>query len=158
MPLFALGLNFAWEVLYSLNDLVIHPTTGGVQGIVNLVWACFDLIIVYTYFKYGKKFFPEKAKKYFVVFSLLAFISCFAIQLAFFFNFPAIPAARPSPPGGCTGCGGRSSGCGLAWGSRSVHRRSLLYSMSKTIQSLLQISKSVKESAGTSKLTLFLRG
>lgn len=96
MPLFALGLNFAWEVLYSLNDLVIHPTTGGVQGIANLVWACFDLIIVYTYFKYGKKFFPEKAKKYFVVFSLLAFISCFAIQLAFFFNFPAIPAAQYS--------------------------------------------------------------
>jgi len=96
MPLFALGLNFAWEVLYSVNDLVIDPAGGGVQGYVNLVWACCDLIIVYTYFKYGKKYFPKAAKKYFISFSILAFASCFALQLAFYFSFPAIPAAQYS--------------------------------------------------------------
>ncbi|HAO5781041.1 TPA: hypothetical protein IP909_002182, partial [Listeria monocytogenes] len=61
MPLFALSLNFAWEVIYSVNDLVINSNSLGVQGLVNLIWACFDLIIVYTYFKYGKKYFPENA-------------------------------------------------------------------------------------------------
>ncbi|MBF2482651.1 hypothetical protein IA817_15315, partial [Listeria seeligeri] len=49
MPLFALSLNFAWEVIYSVNDLVINSNSVGVQGLVNLIWACFDLIIVYTY-------------------------------------------------------------------------------------------------------------
>ncbi|EOI6974999.1 hypothetical protein ACMVKW_001323 [Listeria monocytogenes] len=96
MPLFALSLNFAWEVIYSINDLVINSNSIGVQGLVNLVWACFDLIIVYTYFKYGKKYFPENAKKYFIPFSILVFITGFAIQLAFYFSFDPIPAAQYS--------------------------------------------------------------
>ncbi|HAK1573060.1 TPA: hypothetical protein H1082_001961, partial [Listeria monocytogenes] len=37
MPLFALSLNFAWEVIYSINDLVINSNSIGVQGLVNLV-------------------------------------------------------------------------------------------------------------------------
>ena len=96
MPLFALGLNIAWEIIYSVNDLIISPNSGGIQGIVNLVWACFDIIIVFTYFKYGKKYFPEKAKRYFIPFSILVFSACFAIQFAFYFSFEAIPAARYS--------------------------------------------------------------
>lgn len=96
MPLFALSLNIAWEIIYSINDLFIVPGTNGVQAIVNLVWACLDVVIVYTYFKYGKEYFPEKAKKYFIPFSILVFAVSFAIQFAFYFSFEAIPAAQYS--------------------------------------------------------------
>lgn len=85
MPLFALGLNFAWELIYSVDEIVLGAAS--IQGWVNLVWAVLDAIIVYTYFKYGREYFPEKGKKYFVPFSILAFASCFVMQFAFYFHF-----------------------------------------------------------------------
>lgn len=95
MPLFALGLNFAWELIYSVNDLT--ASTANIQGWVNLVWAALDAVIVYTYFKYGREYFPEKGKKYFVPFSVLAFASCFIMQFAFYFHFEnSIQAAQYS--------------------------------------------------------------
>lgn len=48
MLLFVLGLNIAWEVIYSA-----------------------DVVIVDTYFKYRKEDFPENANKQFVSFSIL---------------------------------------------------------------------------------------
>jgi hypothetical protein len=94
MPLFALGLNFAWEIIYSVDSLVLNPAS--VQGVVNLIWAALDAVIVYTFFKYGRRDFPDKAKKYFAPFSILAFISCFAIQFAFYFHFESVPASKYS--------------------------------------------------------------
>lgn len=94
MPLFALGLNLAWELLYSVDDLLLGAAS--VQGWVNLVWAGLDLIIAYTYLKYGKKYFPEKAQKYFIPFSILVFVTCFIFQFAFYFNFNSILASQYS--------------------------------------------------------------
>lgn len=85
MPLFALGLNFAWEVIYTVDDLAFGAAS--IQGWVNLAWALLDVIIVYTYFKHGRKYFPEKGKRYFIPFSILAFTSCFVMQFAFYFHF-----------------------------------------------------------------------
>jgi len=85
MPLFALGLNFAWELIYSVDELVLGAAS--IQGWVNLVWAVLDAVIVYTYFKYGRKYFPEKGKNHFIPFSILAFASCFVMQFAFYFHF-----------------------------------------------------------------------
>lgn len=96
MPLFALSLNIAWELLYSINDLFIISSSNGIQAIVNLIWACLDLIIVYTYFKYGKKYFPDDSRKYFLPYSLLVFITGFAIQFAFYFSFNSLAAAQYS--------------------------------------------------------------
>lgn len=99
MPLFALGLNFAWEVIYSVDEIVDfigNPDMFSVQTIANIVWACLDAVIVFTYFKYGKASFPENAKKHFVPFSLLAFASCVVLQLAYYFEFKGIPAAQYS--------------------------------------------------------------
>ncbi|MDD4370572.1 MAG: hypothetical protein PHD56_05815 [Anaerostipes sp.] len=61
MPLFALGLNIAWEVIYTVQGLA-NPS---IQTPVNFIWAGCDLVIVCTYFKYGRKHFPENAKAYF---------------------------------------------------------------------------------------------
>lgn len=99
MPLFALGLNFAWEVIYSVDEVVGfigNPDMFSAQTIANIVWACLDAVIVYTYFKYGKAYFPENAKKYFVPFSILAFATCVVLQLAYYFEFKGIPAAQYS--------------------------------------------------------------
>lgn len=94
MPLFALGLNFAWETLYSVDQLFLGSEP--LQGVVNLIWAALDAIIIVTYFKYGREYFPEKAKKYFVPFSILAFVSCFVMQFAFYFQFHKVPASQYS--------------------------------------------------------------
>lgn len=91
MPLFALGLNFAWEILYSFDGFAFN-TFGGIQPWVNLIWAVLDAVIVYLYFKYGRQYFPEKAKKYFVPFSVLAFATSFIIQFAFYFRFKTAAA------------------------------------------------------------------
>ena len=84
IPLYALGLNFAWEVIY-FRDI----GSAGVQGIVNLIWMLCDAVIVYTYFKFGKSEFPDNAKKQFLPFSLLSFAACIVFQLAFLLEFPA---------------------------------------------------------------------
>lgn len=99
MPLFALALNFAWEVIYSVDEVASFIGNSGsfsIQTIVNIIWACLDAVIVYTYFKYGKEFFPENAKKHFVPFSILAFATCVVLQLAYYFEFKGIPAAQYS--------------------------------------------------------------
>jgi len=88
MPLFALGLNFAWEVLYSVDGLFIHKASMlPAQNVANIIWACFDILIVVTFFRYGKKYFPETGKKYFVPFGILAILTCIALQLAFYLHF-----------------------------------------------------------------------
>lgn len=84
IPLFALALNIAWEGLYSFLGLKLPIR---IQTIVNIIWFIFDLIIVVSYFKYGKNDFPKSAKKYFIPFSILTFASCLALQLAFYWEF-----------------------------------------------------------------------
>lgn len=86
MPLFALGLNFAWEVLYSIDGLFINKAFIPAQNVANVVWAVFDIAILVTYFMYGKKYYPERAKKYFVSYSIVAILSSVAMQLAFYLH------------------------------------------------------------------------
>ena len=93
MPLYALGLNFAWETIYAIHDLAAGASA---QAWVNLAWMCLDAVIVYTYFKYGKDEFPENARRYFIPFSILSFAICVVMQLAFFVTFDALPAAQYS--------------------------------------------------------------
>ena len=78
MPLFALTLNLSWEFLFSLffrnNDVVT------LQTIINLIWCCFDIVIAYTYFRYGREDFSQHADpKWFVPWGLAAFVMSFGI-------------------------------------------------------------------------------
>ncbi|MCI5918904.1 MAG: hypothetical protein MRZ75_06240 [Roseburia sp.] len=84
MPLFALALNICWEGLYSGLG-ILEPN--GAQTVVNIIWFLCDILITVTYFKYAKPDFPDHAKKYFIPFSVLAFISCFLIQYGFYVEF-----------------------------------------------------------------------
>ncbi|WAA09147.1 hypothetical protein [Fervidibacillus albus] len=88
MPLFALALNICWEGLYSYNGLTNNPT---VQSWINLVWFLLDIMIVFTYFKYGKKEFSEHADvKYFIPWSILVFVMSFVLQYSFLVEFDSL--------------------------------------------------------------------
>ena len=85
MPLFALTLNLAWEVIYAVDGLFISKSFIFVQSVANVVWACCDIFILVTWLKYGKQYLPDKAKRYFIPYSVLAVIFGFVVQLAFYF-------------------------------------------------------------------------
>ena len=93
MPLFALGLNLVWETIYSFDALSQGIS---VQGIVNLIWMMLDVVILVTYFKYGRARFSNDTKKYFIPWSILVLITCVLIQFAFYFEFHGISAAQYS--------------------------------------------------------------
>jgi hypothetical protein len=96
MPLFALGLNLGWELLYAYNSLV-QGSGPSLQGIINACWALFDLGIVYTYFRYGRRYWPRAfSTNAFVGWSLLVFATSFVLQFIFFDEFGGHNAARYS--------------------------------------------------------------
>lgn len=90
MPLVALGLNIAWEALYT----VVGFGSGAiVQHWINLVWFVLDCGIVYTYFKFGKEEFSERANpRYFVPFAILVFAMSAVLQVSFRVEFGDIGA------------------------------------------------------------------
>lgn len=94
IPLWALGLNMAWEIIYAFNGICSGDF--GAQTIANISWMVCDALIVYTYFKYGRKWMPEQDQKYFIPYSVLAFVSCMVMQLAFYLNMPWLQAAQYS--------------------------------------------------------------
>lgn len=102
MPLFALGLNFAWEAIYSFSDIFLGahgPLEGlnAVQAYVNASWAVLDIVILYTYFKYGKNEFAKSInKKYFPAWILLVILCSFTLQYVFIQEFGFIMGAKYS--------------------------------------------------------------
>lgn len=87
MPLWALGLNIAWEVLQSVFGFIQLGV--GAQICVNTVWAVFDIFILITFFKYGSKHFPKEfSKKIFYLWGALVIAASFVIQYMFVVEFP----------------------------------------------------------------------
>jgi len=67
------------------------------QGIINACWALFDIGIVYTYFRFGKRYWPQAfSNNPFVGWSILVFVTSFVLQLLFFYEFGADLGARYS--------------------------------------------------------------
>lgn len=91
IPLFALGANICWEAIYSIAAMNSFGVNA--QSITNIVWCLFDIVVVYTYFKYGVKYFPANAKRYFISFSVLSFAVNLLLQLAFYLQFPILAEA-----------------------------------------------------------------
>lgn len=89
MPLWALGLNLAWELQYFLlGARHAGPTP---QTIINGFWFLFDLGLVYTYFRYGRKYFPRNFKPVvFYLYGVLVIAVGFIIQDAFLQEFEGI--------------------------------------------------------------------
>jgi len=56
IPFYALALNFAWELLYTYHGFRINGVDA--QNIFSAAWLTFDVGILYTYFRFGRKYFP----------------------------------------------------------------------------------------------------
>ncbi|MEV6957057.1 hypothetical protein [Streptomyces sp. NPDC051183] len=94
MPVAALALNFAWESTYAVNEFL-----GGVsaQGVVNVVWALADIVIIYTYLRFGRAELPETVTRpLFAAWSILVFATAFAVQWLFLAHFGTHDATRYS--------------------------------------------------------------
>lgn len=61
MPIAALGLNIAWEWLYAFHGFATAP--GALQTWVNLVWGLGDCVILFTYFRFGRREFPQLTER-----------------------------------------------------------------------------------------------
>ena len=102
MPFFALGLNVAWESIYTFSDIFlgVHGALIGmtlVQTIANAFWVILDIIILTTYFKFGKKEWGENIdSKYFIPWSILGLITCFILQIVFIVEFGFVMGAEYS--------------------------------------------------------------
>ena len=55
IPFYALALNFAWELLYTYHGFRINGVDA--QNIFNAAWLTFDIGILYTYFRFGRRYF-----------------------------------------------------------------------------------------------------
>jgi hypothetical protein len=89
MPFFALALNIAWEGLYSYIGL--KSNIGSLQTWICIIWFLLDLVIVYTYFRFGKGEFSKYANvKFFIPVSVFIIFMSFIIQYSFFVEFHSL--------------------------------------------------------------------
>lgn len=92
MPFWALTLNIAWEALHTV--LGYKEKGLSLQIVINAIWFVFDIGILYTYFKYGQKSFPDFfSKNIFIIWSVLGLVVSFFIQYFFVEEFGRSKAA-----------------------------------------------------------------
>jgi hypothetical protein len=85
IPFYALALNIAWELLHTIFGFQAGVS---VQTMINGVWCAFDLGIIYTYFKFGRKYFPRSLPAgAFVGWSLLGLVTALVVEYAFIKEF-----------------------------------------------------------------------
>lgn len=102
MPFFALGLNFAWELINFVGELIFrwHGQTVGLTAVqvwVNGFWAILDIVILITYLRYGKYEWPENIdQKWFFPWVMLGLVCCFSLQIVFIVEFGGVMAAEYS--------------------------------------------------------------
>lgn len=97
IPFYALALNFAWELMYTIFGFRHNGVTA--QNIFNAVWLTFDIGILYTYFKFGQKYFSRwlpadpsadangAAKSAFIAWGVLGLGTALAVEYAFLKEF-----------------------------------------------------------------------
>jgi hypothetical protein len=86
MPFVALALNFAWEALHSY--IYLKNNLLSVQTCIILIWFLLDIVIVYTYLRYGIKYFPKHtSREYFMPWTTIIFLMSFVIHYSFVLEF-----------------------------------------------------------------------
>jgi hypothetical protein len=92
IPAAALGLNFAWEVIYTARGL---GTGIDVQAVINAIWALADVVIVYTFLKYGRAELPAfVTRPLFIAWAVILGVASFAVQGLFVVEFDWHDAPR----------------------------------------------------------------
>ncbi len=85
IPAAALALNLAWE----LSNAVMSVVDGvPAQGAVSMVWGALDIVIVVTFFRYGRAELPNfVTRPMFIGWGILIFAIGLACQWVFFAKF-----------------------------------------------------------------------
>jgi hypothetical protein len=85
IPFYALALNLAWELLHTIYGFQTGVT---VQVVINACWFAFDVGILFTYFKYGRKYFSRNLPAgAFISWSILGLVTAFCVEFAFIKEF-----------------------------------------------------------------------
>jgi len=90
MPVFALGLNLAWEVLYAVDGFVNwgrYGAFGQTHAVINLVWAGFDIVLLWTFFRFGTRAWPQLGRSLVVLMGVSALVVGAAVQAVFYVEF-----------------------------------------------------------------------
>ncbi|MBG1273262.1 hypothetical protein FND55_06445 [Lactobacillus paracasei subsp. paracasei] len=95
MPLWALGLNIAWETTYGINGF-IHPNGSSAQSVINIIWALCDVLIVVTYLKYGRKYQPVELQNHYRLLGIFVLVVSFIVQILLLNYFGVHTGARLS--------------------------------------------------------------
>ncbi|WP_217447542.1 hypothetical protein [Maribellus comscasis] len=89
IPLWALALNISWEIQHGI--IGFHILGPSLQVVINGIWALFDIIILITFFKFGKKYFPKNIKnKWFYIWGILVLLVSFVVEFIFIVEFGRI--------------------------------------------------------------------
>src|SRR3954453_20561035 len=92
LPVMALALNIAWESIYSVWGIATDP---GLQAGINVVWAVADLLIVYTFLRYGRRELPPFVTRgMFAGWAVGVFATAYVVHWAFVVEFGYAQAAR----------------------------------------------------------------
>jgi len=93
IPAAALALNIAWESIYAANGVVTGNLS--VQTFVNVAWALADVVIVYTFLRYGRHELPDfVSRPMFVAWAVLIFAAAYIVQWLFIAEFGWTEASR----------------------------------------------------------------
>ena len=92
MPLFALAFNIAWEFI----DGFLGGNGFDLQKVVNIVWFALDVVIIFAYFKFGRREFPKAHKRFFIPWSVTAFFVGFITLYFTRLEFDGLWGARYS--------------------------------------------------------------
>lgn len=85
IPFYALALNISWELLQTFYGF---QAALSVQTVINAIWFMFDVGILFTYFKYGRKYFPSTLPaRWFIGWSILGLTAAFLVEVAFIKEF-----------------------------------------------------------------------
>ncbi|MFE4543620.1 hypothetical protein [Arthrobacter sp. NPDC056727] len=85
IPAAALALNFAWEAIYASRSVA---TGLSAQGVFNIVWGLADVLIVYTFLRFGRAELPAWiTRPLFIGWAVLLGLTSFAVQLLFVAEF-----------------------------------------------------------------------
>jgi hypothetical protein len=92
MPLWALALNIAWEFL---NAILGYKAVGiTLQITINSIWFFLDLGLLYTFFRFGHKYFPKhQPGHWFYAWGVFALVTSFIIQFMFLKEFGLLMGA-----------------------------------------------------------------
>ena len=92
MPFWALALNIAWELLHAVFGFREVGVT--LQIAINGIWFLFDLGLLYTFFRYGRRYFPKQYHpSWFYAWGIFGLLTAFILQFTFIQEFGLLMGA-----------------------------------------------------------------